>query len=256
MRINILIRAYTPNNLYTSLFDLPNKISEECVDIVVHNDNPEASDEFKAIIEEFKNKYPKYNIETILEAENQHMFMSTIKSIPTLNADNKLTMLLDEDDQLTTITKDDIDRLHRYSENYLLRCKANWASYNNGEIAHERVFLSPHVICPTSILKQLYTHVDTLSNLLMRHLHTTKVHILEDCFLQDILKQVFGAKEISVDLLAINHMCYEHEVNGYISMSSKQPILDIFKTKQAYKRIIAQFRHAVNPRKPRHFNLH
>lgn len=255
MRINILIRAYTPNNLYTSLFDLPNKISEECVDIVVHNDNPDASNEFKAIIEEFKNKYPKYNIETILEAENQHMFMSTIKSIPILNTDNKLTMLLDEDDQLTTITNDDIDRLHRYSENNLLRCKANWANYDNGKIVNERVFICPHVICPTQMLKHLYEHVDTLQKLLIEHLQTTKVYILEDCFLQDILKQVFDAKEVLVDFIALTHMCYEHETNQYVSMFSKQPIQSLMKAKQAYKCIISKLRRAIRPRKPRHFKF-
>lgn len=46
MKINIIIRAYTPENLLISLFDIPNKISSDLVDIYVHNDNPEKETEY------------------------------------------------------------------------------------------------------------------------------------------------------------------------------------------------------------------
>jgi transposase-like protein len=97
-KLNLLIRTYTLENLYTSLFDIPNKISYEFVELYIHNDNPERNLDFDIIIDEFQTKYPNYIIHKIYEKENQHMFMSFLNSIPYLNTNNTWTMLLDDDD--------------------------------------------------------------------------------------------------------------------------------------------------------------
>lgn len=69
-RLNVILRTYDLENLYNSLFDIPNKASGDLLDICVHNDNPDRKDEFYKIIEEFKTKYPDYSITIIQEEES------------------------------------------------------------------------------------------------------------------------------------------------------------------------------------------
>lgn len=88
MKFNVLIRTYLVQNLYTSLFDIPNKIDYNNVEILIHNDNPESVKEFNIIVKKFKSKYPNYLFNVIQEDVNQHMFMSYMNSIEYLNADN------------------------------------------------------------------------------------------------------------------------------------------------------------------------
>jgi len=65
MKLNLIIRTYVVENLYTSLFDVPNKIKSDNVELFVHNDNPDAVNEFNSIISEFIEKFPSYKITTI-----------------------------------------------------------------------------------------------------------------------------------------------------------------------------------------------
>ena len=50
MKLNLLIRTFVISNLYLSLFDIPNKISSSFVELYVHNDNPDAKEEFIQVI--------------------------------------------------------------------------------------------------------------------------------------------------------------------------------------------------------------
>lgn len=176
MKINLLIRTFVISNLYLSLFDVPNKLSSEFVELYIHNDNPEAKQEFIKIIEEFKKLYPDYAIHTVQEDENKQMFMSQFEMILYYNEDNKWTMLLDDDDQLYEDFQSLVPLIFDNPSNVCLKYKCKIVSKQvtaNGWYQWHRIY-------PTNVLKLFYTYKDQVIAYLIRSIDSTKLSYWED----------------------------------------------------------------------------
>lgn len=176
MKLNLLIRTFVISNLYKSLFDIPSKLQPDLVELYIHNDNPDAKEEFQTVIEEFTNKYPNYVTHVVQEEENQQMFMSQFNMIPYYNKDNTWTMLLDDDDQLHEGVQDYLDLIFAASPKVCLkyRCKIQ---ENNSQTSGWYLW---HRIYPTEILNKFYDNREQVVDYLINAIGNTKLSYWED----------------------------------------------------------------------------
>lgn len=217
MKFNLLIRTYLVENLYTSLFDLPNKIKSENVEIYIHNDNPDSIDRFKEIVNEFQNKYPNYIIHTIQEEENQHMFVSYLNSIKYFNSDNYWSMILDDDDTFCKIEDDFLHFLNQHKDNN--EC-IKYKIFEVREDVKKSCFYLFHRIYPTVILKEVIKHEEIILELLTKYNKSTKFHTFEDKLMLCISETITKVNTILYEKEIVNYNIYPHSVNNYSSVYS------------------------------------
>lgn len=223
MAINLLIRTYVVENLFTSLFSIPKVIDSENVHIYVHNDNPEVC-RFNEIIKEFCLKYPDYSVIVIQEKENQDMFMSYINSIAYLEENNYWTMMLDDDD---TICKCDIvDFLTKNQK----KASIKYAIFEIFNGTKRSTFFEWHRIYPTKELKKIFENRDVIVTALLIYNKTTKFNKLEDELMYHIAKCLLSIDTIEYKQEVVNHNLYTHEINGYKSEDLYTTIDDLKKT--------------------------
>ena len=210
MKLNLLIRTFVISNLYRSLFDIPNKLKSDLVELYIHNDNPNAKEEFIKVIEEFTNKYPDYTIHTIQEEENQQMFMSQFNMIPYYNEDNEWTMLLDDDDQLHEDFEQNVHLIFSNPHDVCLQYKCKIVS--NSRIANG--IYQWHRIYPTEMLKEFYTHKDEVVQYLIEATGSTKLSYWEDEIFCRLCGIFTGVLTKLFDHYVIYFNKYDHEA-GY-----------------------------------------
>lgn len=235
MKLNLLIRTYIVENLYTSLFDIPNHIDSNNIEIYIHNDNPNMCEQFITIIKEFRIKYPNYVVHTIQEQENQDMFMSYINSIEYFNEENYWTMLLDDDD--TLCDSDIIEYLSKQvGSDVCIKYKIYNVINNSKYLSH---FLW-HRIYPTKFLKKMFEYKYLIVDLLLKYNNSIKFNRLEDKLLCDIMNVFFNLEIIIFDTPLVNYNIYDHNINGY-ERNTNINIFNIFNNHKRYintKRII------------------
>lgn len=221
--VNLLIRTYVVSNLYHSLFDVPNKIPNDKVTIYVHNDNPEQKLEFIEIIQKFKQQFPNYQLVSIQEDINQHMFMSYFNSIPFIDLNNYWTMLLDDDDQLEQFDDD----VWQFLSNQKSKCiciqfkeKSHWENALLGAVRPKICWCQYHRIFPTEILKQVYEYRDVLQSLLIKNNRSTKFSTFEDKLMLNIVETITKISTIKYDKILLNYFRYNHTYNSYVSVNS------------------------------------
>lgn len=212
MRLNLILRTYEVQNLYYSLFDIPNKIESDKIECYVHNDNPKQAVLFDLILQEFQTQFPEYKVIKIQEEENQHMFMSSLNTIPYLNDRNNWTMILDDDDRLLKFDQHTFDCINKYSLNHQL-------AYNYQFNEYETKYYSEysHCITPTKSLKKLYKYKPEIKNLLIKHVGTTKFSYCEDFLLRRLVKILDNLYNKNINKVLIVHNSYPHECNNYKS---------------------------------------
>lgn len=210
MKLNLLIRTFVISNLYLSLFDIPNKISSSFVELYVHNDNPDAKEEFTQVIEEFTNKYPDYIIHTIQEEENQQMFMSQFNMIPYYNKSNQWSMLLDDDDQLHSDIESKLNLIFSTSPKVCLKYRC---IVQKNDLQTSAWYLW-HRIYPTEVLNQFYEKKDQVIKYLIDSIGTTKLSYWEDEIFCKLCNKFTGIETQLFDNHMIIHNKYEHTV-GY-----------------------------------------
>lgn len=240
MKINIIIRAYTPENLLISLFDIPNKISSDLVDIYVHNDNPEKEAEYLDKLNQFTSKYPEYSITSILEKDNQSMLMSLLNTFPYLNKDNKFTLVLDDDDTLCKLGKKEIARINTHSENEQLVYKCKFIEQDRPI----KICQYTHKLRPTALLNWIGNYKEDIKSLLLEYAGTYKITYGEEMILDRLIKIRPNIKDITLSLVLLNHNIYEHTIGDYTSggsfyMQRTKPMF-VTNTTQKLKEIIQE----------------
>lgn len=214
MKLNLIIRTYVVDNLYTSLFDVPNKIKSDNVELFVHNDNPDVVNEFNSIISEFIEKFPSYKITTIQETENQQMFISFFNTIPYLNDANIWTMLLDDDDTLQEFTEEIIETLFKFPLTYQVVYQCLNFDHTTGNV---KTMPYLHCINPTHVLKYLYTYLNQIKELLIKFTGNTKFSTSEDYLIRDLVRKAGQLERYYFRIPLITHNFYDHNINGYCS---------------------------------------
>lgn len=246
MKLNLLIRTYIINNLYTSLYDIPNKIPFNKVHIYVHNDNPKLKQECENIIQEFRQKYANYKVTIIQENINQQMFMSCINSIPHLDKTNEYTMVLDDDDSLCLFTNDVFAFLEEYKD------KNVCIEYKQNKCYKFLLTASPYIIetwreyhriYSTEALFSFYEYKDVIINLLLKYNGSTKFTTYEDKLMLDLIKIFVQIEDIKLNKVLLNYNVYPHSYNDYNAIHFSYS--NITKNLQIIKKIISDLKNNI-----------
>lgn len=240
MIINLLIRTYVVNNLYISLFDIPNKINSDNVEIYIHNDNPNNISLFNTIIKDFQLKYPDYKLNVIQESENQDMFMSYLNSMNYLNSNNLWSMLLDDDDTLCDFNKIGIFDFLENIDNVCVKYKI----YTIKDSIVDSNYFSWHRLYPTKILKKIYKHKQLIVKALLIHNKSIKFNKLEDELMYRIIQLINPIKTITFKKELVNYSLYYHNVNGY--ESGNKNLMLTLKNKNIIRKVLYEIKCNIN----------